>query len=685
MARVGPREEVVPSIRLKYRADIDGLRAVAILAVVGFHAFPNWIKGGFIGVDIFFVISGFLISTIIFESLDDKRFSFREFYGRRIKRIFPAFIVVLIAGFSLGWLVLLADELRLLGKHMAAGVGFVSNIVLWRESGYFDIHADLKPLLHLWSLGIEEQFYIIWPLLLWMVYRSKIRTFGVLLTIGMTSFLLNVAFIHHDPAGAFYLPLTRFWELVIGSTLAYLMLFKRDALRTGSPGGGSFQSVLGVALIGIGLVSLTRASSFPGWWALFPTVGTALVIAAGSEAWVNRCVLSNRALVWFGLVSFPLYLWHWPLLSFARIWEMQVPSPEKRILAVLLAISLAWLTYKFVEKPIRFGTVRSHVLITLSLFMGLIGFVGYASYKLNGFPDREIFIAKGGNRINANNIVNAHVTRDILQACPITEEVSPEFRRYCIVHMNSGSRPRVLLWGDSHAMAWSPLFKTIAKQNKKELYVVAESGCPPIVGIRRTDVGSTGSCTNVATNQTILDSIIKLKPDLVVLAARWSLYAHGYLKDGVLNAETHLLTTDPAAFATENSSRSALDEMIPKTLTQFNAHKIPVIVLKNPPILKSDINNKRRSLAEIQPTLSEHTRFSGFTDRIFNSIHEVVLFDPAVKMCDEAETCHAAMNGAPLYEDDNHLSVDGALYFEPEILELIEQNLNQRNDSQSGI
>ena len=212
----------------KYRPDIDGLRAVAVLSVVAFHAFPEWIKGGFIGVDVFFVISGFLISTIIFENLDRGTFSFAEFYARRIKRIFPALIFVLSACLIFGWLSLLPEELNQLGKHILGGAGFVSNLVLWSESGYFDNSAETKPLLHLWSLGIEEQFYIVWPFLVWAAWKRKLNLFYVTLSLLVASFASNIWLIQANPVATFYSPLTRFWELLCGSLLALYVIRRGD-------------------------------------------------------------------------------------------------------------------------------------------------------------------------------------------------------------------------------------------------------------------------------------------------------------------------------------------------------------------------------------------------------------------------------------------------------------------------
>ncbi|MCI5221088.1 MAG: acyltransferase [Candidatus Electrothrix sp. AR4] len=212
----------------KYRPDIDGLRALAVLSIVGFHASPFRVPGGFIGVDIFFVISGFLISTIIFENLEHNRFSFIEFYSRRIKRIFPALLLVLTASLAMGWFVLFSDEFKQLGKHIAGGAGFLANLVFWSESGYFDTAGHTKPLLHLWSLGIEEQFYIVWPLLLWFTWRQRLNLLTITITVAVISFALNIRGVGDDAVAVFYAPQTRFWELLVGSILAYTLLYMQN-------------------------------------------------------------------------------------------------------------------------------------------------------------------------------------------------------------------------------------------------------------------------------------------------------------------------------------------------------------------------------------------------------------------------------------------------------------------------
>ena len=382
----------VSSTHPSYRPDIDGLRAIAVLLVVGFHAFPYWVKGGFIGVDVFFVISGFLISTIIFKGLDNGTFSFLDFYGRRIKRIFPALLLVLITSFAFGWFALLADEFKQLGKHIAAGAGFISNLVLWSENGYFDGAAETKPLLHLWSLGVEEQFYIVWPLMLWAAWKKRFNLLAVAAIVAIASFVMNISQTHADVVGAFYSPLSRFWELLCGSLIGYMALYRPLAYtRLSTANGKSLsnnQSILGCVLIAVGVMLITKENAFPGWWALLPVFGSALIISAGPNAWLNRVVLSNRLLVWFGLISFPLYLWHWPILSFLRIVEGQVPSRELRVAAVALSILLAWLTYRFIERPIRKSKAERIKVISLLVLMAVIGYVGYNSYARDGLTFR---------------------------------------------------------------------------------------------------------------------------------------------------------------------------------------------------------------------------------------------------------------------------------------------------------
>jgi peptidoglycan/LPS O-acetylase OafA/YrhL len=425
----------------KYRADIDGLRAVAILSVVAFHAFPYWMQGGFIGVDIFFVISGFLISTIIFDSLERERFSFIEFYSKRIKRIFPALLLVLIASYSLGWLVLFADEYKQLGKHIAGGAGFISNFILWNESGYFDSLANTKPLLHLWSLAIEEQFYIIWPLVLTFFWKWKKGFVAITSIVAVFSFAANIYFINRYSPSSFYLPITRFWELMIGCGLAYIALHKPNLNSRLQ----NTQSLLGAILLVIGFLLVNKVRAFPGWWALLPTLGAFFIISAGQHAWINKHVLSSKILVWFGLISYPLYLWHWPILSFVHIVEGQLPLHDRaiRVGAVLVSIVLAWLTYKLIEKPIRFGNFNKIKTITLVGLMTIIGLVGYATYQLDGLSFRVKKI------IELSNVKG--ISSPVSLSNETCNQLFPQFNKFTGCSISHQGQPNIAMIGDSHS------------------------------------------------------------------------------------------------------------------------------------------------------------------------------------------------------------------------------------------
>ncbi|SJM90584.1 acyltransferase family protein [Crenothrix polyspora] len=513
-----------------YRPDIDGLRAVAVLLVVGFHAFPEWLKGGFIGVDIFFVISGFLISRIILTDITRQHFSFRTFYTKRIKRIFPALIVVLSACFGVGWFILLPDEFKELGKHIAGGAGFVANLVLWSESGYFDNQAELKPLLHLWSLGIEEQFYFVWPVVLIIATKKRYNLLWLMLAFILASFVFNIRSVHTDPISDFYSPFTRFWELMAGSLLAYLSVLPGQSHRPLSPTEGrgdknnkrSYASLLkntaafiGGLCIAIAVFYLDKTKAFPGWWAILPVLGATLLIFAGTTAWFNKKLLAHPALVFIGLISFPLYLWHWPLLSFARIMVLGTPTLALRLSLVAASIFLAWLTYRIVEQPIRFGANTHHKTTGLCVLLTLLLAVGYSTQTANGFAfrmqdkvDYSEFFA-GLNYTHSHHLValEHHECNfyDIEKSTPRAEIDSRCYTPH--------SKNVVFLWGDSH-MQHLNYGLTHNLPTDVSLLQAGASGCPPTT--QRLNPDPLQTCNKA--NQFILEKIQQLKPKVVILA-----------------------------------------------------------------------------------------------------------------------------------------------------------------------
>lgn len=355
--------------------------------------------GGFIGVDVFFVISGYLITAHIFAGLDEGAFSFRKFFGRRIRRIFPALILVMACSLTFGWLTLWSEEFQQLGKHVASGAAFTVNFTLVGESRYFDTATDTKPMLHLWSLAVEEQFYIVWPFALWLAWKQRFNLMWITLLVALASFYFNVRFVTTKPTEVFFWPFGRFWELLSGSALAWTMHYKREAVDKTKAFADTFISRMvplgiaqgktsltenamafgGLCLLIYGFVEITSDRPYPSISALVPVGGAILIIAAGATAWSNRIFMMNPVAIWFGLISYPLYLWHWPILSFLQIIKGEVPHQDARSAAIVLATILAWLTVRFVERPLRFGhrNVRLKIggLIGAMICVGLVGFV----------------------------------------------------------------------------------------------------------------------------------------------------------------------------------------------------------------------------------------------------------------------------------------------------------------------
>lgn len=395
--------------QINYRPDIDGLRAIAVLSVVIFHAFPEHLKGGFIGVDIFFVISGYLITSILHNNLKSNSFSFFDFYSRRVNRLFPALAITLALSAIFGWLVLLPDELNQLGKHIFSAATFTSNIILWLEAGYFDTAAETKPLLHLWSLAVEEQFYLLWPIALWFAWARKLNLVKIAVTIAAASLLFSLWLGQIDPTAAFFLSPSRFWELLIGAFIAITKTQTTNlSLETLNPKNRQHKikcilnnapSLLGISIILFGIFYIDKTFYFPGLWALVPTIGAALVIGGDANSWINRTLLASKPLVWIGLISYPLYLFHWPILSFGRIIYFETPPNRYKILTIIISFVLAWLTTRFIEPSFRHASQSPSgeerfkfqpKTLKLTLILILIGLFGIA-VNLTNFSSSRSF------------------------------------------------------------------------------------------------------------------------------------------------------------------------------------------------------------------------------------------------------------------------------------------------------
>jgi len=504
----------------RYRPDIDGLRALAVGVVLIFHAFPGSLPGGFVGVDVFFVISGYLISGIILSTIAAGRFSYSGFYARRIRRIFPALTVILIAVMAAGWFLLYVDEYARLGRHAAAGAAFASNFSFWRESSYFDVAAALKPLQHLWSLGVEEQFYLTWPVLLVMASRWRRGPLVITVLIGAASFVIAIWTVRIDRAAAFYAPWNRFWELLAGAMLASIeadaALDNRMRALTSRPALANLASMAGLAAITAGVLLIDSSRVFPGLWVLLPVAGTVLLLVAGPGAAVNRSLLARSPVVFIGLISYPLYLWHWPLLSIANIVEGGLPPAAVRAALLAVSVGLAWATYQAIERPIRFGSRGRGAVPALAIAMTAVFAVAFAIFSSGGLIERPI------NRSDAARLVDYYarmrksgIADAYRRECDFmdwdTEHTREAIDPSCTA---KGPRHTLMLWGDSFAQALSLGIRENLPAGVS-LAQVATSGCGPQVGNFDLSVKER-RCE--AANRFAINSIGQLKPEIVLVA-----------------------------------------------------------------------------------------------------------------------------------------------------------------------
>lgn len=623
-------QQTSPKLQATYRPEIDGLRAIAVLAVVCFHAFPNSIKSGFIGVDVFFVISGFLISTIILRALETGKFDLGEFYRRRITRIFPALTLVLGACLAAGWWVLLAAEYKQLGAHTAGGATFISNLMLWRESGYFDNASETKPLLHLWSLGIEEQFYIVWPLVLWGLWKLKLNVFLFTLVILVATFGLNVFILPTDPVRTFYSPLTRAWELLAGALIALVS-------STGSSSFGlhvrrsplvlNVFAFVGLGLLIVGFLTISKSSAFPGWWAVLPVTASALIILSGSDTWLSRAVLSHPVLVWFGLISFPLYLWHWPLLSFARVIESELPDRNIRIALVLTSTVLAWLTYQFIERPLRENQQRNwRTPLTISAALFTVALAGFFIYAHDGLPSRknaELTLLEGET---GHNAFHQYITQNYFLCTdkPIAEGSLRWQGMIQCGQSKAHDKIDLAIIGDSHA---EHIFVGLADSlhNKNVAFYIRNSA-PYLSNPEFSTVY----------DRVLNDQNIKQ----VILTMWWIGRSNQNTKDEILRIASKLLANGKQVFITDDVPNFSFDPQKCKG---------------------------KRWLSTSDPTcLINQANATG--QAYVRLLNEIIAADPRIKLIStlaffcNAKTCSMERDGKLLYRDFNHLNVNGSKY-----------------------
>ncbi|MEI1278328.1 acyltransferase family protein [Leptospira venezuelensis] len=659
---------------LNYRPDIDGLRAIAVLSVLIYHAFPQWLPGGFIGVDIFFVISGYLISSILFKKMDTNELSFSEFYKRRIHRIFPALLLVIFISLVFGFFALYPEEYSKLGKHSVAGILFFSNFTFLNEvSDYFNPVSEQKPFLHLWSLAIEEQFYIVWPFLLVAARRyRRLPTEYFLIALILLSFIFNVIDTKYNQINAFYLPVFRFWELLSGSLLSWIRIYRPSLFRFSSDKEtdevspsffniSNLISLVGFSLIVIGLALIDRSTKFPGFAAAIPVLGAVFLIYAGANSWWNRKILGSRLLVFVGLISFPLYLWHWPLLSFSNIIESGSPRWEIRTGAVILSFLFATLTWAYLEKKLRFNfqkKVTQGILIA-ALFIAIIGEI--------------VFLSGGKNHNDAKP--SALLEYQIATMFEQTKCSESFFQKiggkieFCN-YLQVGAEPEVALIGDSHANhLYYGLFQAYVKKMNRNVINLSNPACAGLYGVIRTP--GTERCS-------MFDGIFEYvignpKIKTVILSDRGSMYIGESSPDRKEIPWDYKIRNQSRPDL--NSNQSAYEYSLISTVRKLLEHEKEVILAVDIPELDFDpeacgaqrpihfYNSQLKDPCAISKAQFETHRnaYREIIEKVAKEFSgkKLKVWEPWKSLCDN-NYCWAAKEGKILYSDKHHLNYIGS-------------------------
>jgi len=612
----------------RYRTDIDGLRALAVLAVVVFHAFPMLLPAGFVGVDIFFVISGFVITRTISHELAQGTFSIIRFYGRRIRRLFPALALSLAGTLALSWFILLPDEFAAAGRLAVAGGLSLANLQLLSQSGYFDEATSRNPLMHLWSLGVEEQFYLCWPAVFVLIAAYRHRR-ALIVAVALASLALAAWWATRDPVLAFYNPLSRGWELLIGAVLAM-------PRASGSPGtllSPSLRSTLGLVLMLTGIFIGTGTNPIVRLDMVIAVVGAALAVSGG-EGPVAR-LLSTPPMRWLGRISYPLYLWHWPLFAFRNlVSDSAADMLAYTLVSTAVAVVLADLTYRFVERPLRRTSATAMATFASIAALAVSVAFGALVHVQEGVPDREVALANG-------QATTAKVGRGkelTLDDCLVGQ--GPTAFGFCT--RDAAGPPTAAVWGDSkgHALYWG-LLRESRRTDQPRWLLIGNPGCVP---------------SNVAIGKSVCDDGNGLalralmgehvRTVLLVFATRSMMAGMAEREQGVKNVAAALLKAGKHVVIVIDN---------PTVTGQFEqpsscARKLSV------PLLKEMAAGKNCNLSYAKH-LASTREYRAAIDRIAAAVPGVQLFDMAPFLCDiPGDLCPVAKDGKYLYSYGDHIS-----------------------------
>ena len=637
-----------------YRADIDGLRGVAVLAVVLYHFGIGQFGGGFVGVDIFFVISGFLITAIVQTEIAQGRFTYARFYERRVRRLFPALFAVLLVTTMVGTWWLLPTDLMLLGKGLIATMLFASNMFFWRESGYFDNDSEINPLLHTWSLAVEEQFYIGLPILLMLTYRFWRRHLTLVLSLAAIASLLACLLVQPaKPSATFYLSPFRAWELLAGSLLGIGAV---PAIRRRA--GRELMGAVGLVLVIAGVILIQPGDGFPGWQAVVPVLGAAALIHAGSSGGsVASDLLRIRPLVHLGLISYSLYLWHWPIITFAKYRNGLEPIDEWKWALLAAALVIAAVSYHFIEKPFRHRRSaaggKRPLLVKSLVVVGLLTATSATVLAGDGW--------RGRFAPSVNAFDDERQTSIPFSGCVSQDTLTDRPDNPCLLGAE-GVEPTMLVWGDSHAIAIAPAFDNLLRRQGRAAVLAVNTTCPPLVDFKGP---SNPTCPRF--NARVLEWLRSPgSPGMVVMVAAWTRYMAPDL--------------DVAKRAAGSGvGERPLDGALNPTVRLLHASGKSIWIIGPTPGAPSDVP-LRCAIAEMQndvlPPARSTREFRESASAFYAAVASLdrgprlLVTDPSPWFCD-SRSCAFMHQNRLLYRDGGHLSLHGAEYLEPFLAPLV--------------
>ena len=632
---------------MKYRAEIDGLRALAVLPVILFHAGFDLFSGGFVGVDVFFVISGYLITTILIEDIENRRFSIVNFYERRARRILPALFFVMLICIPFAWMWMLPSQMKDFSQSLVAVSLFASNILFWRESGYFAAAAEEKPLLHTWSLAVEEQYYVLFPVFLILAWRfGKNRVFWIIVVMAAISLLLSEWGWRNTATANFYLAPTRAWELLAGSMAAFVV--QKQGIQK-----SNFLATLGLAAIIFSIFFYDETTPFPSVYALVPVIGVVLIVLHADKETYAAKLLSTKGFVGVGLISYSAYLWHQPLFAFARIRSLEHPSLVLMSILSCLALVSAYLTWRYIETPFRFSkktsfhrkAVFSYSTIGLVSFMSLGLFGHFADGIESRLPQAVVAIEKAGQPVKP--------------AC-----LSTKFNN-CLLG-DDNSLERFVLIGDSHAGRYAYIFEKIALEKKESVRVISGGWCAPLINwnVRKNELAPNPNCFPSMEEE--IYKLVQMDVDTFVLAAEWGNYTQGYRHNST--------KTNYVYAGNDNSEEATLSQSFAKALidtVSFLAENNKRVIIITPvpeydfsvPAAMAKVKLFEGNMSSLSLPIREyHERNKEFFSALESDLSaNVSILSIERFFCDEENCLPYDDENIPLYTDGNHLSETGLL------------------------